>query len=302
MDRPHQGTRRGMLAALGVALVLTVALLTGPTAETKWGSIAGTPVPASTSGTAPATWRPAPEPEIVLEIPGAYTVKLADHPLMVNEVMLPDVTCELPPFGRDVASLRAYYTPLRDCLDSAWLPALRTAGLPWSSPTMNMAEHPGEVFCGDFEDAEFTAAYCPDGEMMFFPVDRLIKVDRGRPAAHLGIFAHEYAHHVQATTGLLEAAFLHEEKVGFDSPQGHEASRRTELQADCFAGLFLAAAAGRGSISRKLADDAVSGFRYGSLPKTHGTSAHQLAWARKGYHQRSTAACNTWAAPASEVR
>jgi uncharacterized protein len=292
-----------MLAALVAALALTVAVLTGPTAEPRWGSIAGTAVPASTTAsTPPKTWRPSPEPEIVLSLPGVYTVKLADHPLLVNGVSLPDVTCELPRFGRDVASLRAYYTPLRDCLDSAWLPALRAAGLPWTSPIMNMAEHPGEVFCGDFEDGEFTAAYCPDGEMMFFPVDRLIKVDRGGPAVHLGVFAHEYAHHVQATTGLLEAAFVQEDQVGADSPRGQEISRRTELQADCFAGLFLAAAAGRGAISRQLADAAVAGFRYGSLPKTHGTSAHQHSWARRGYQQRTTAACNTWAAPASEVR
>jgi predicted metalloprotease len=211
------------------------------------------------------------------------------------------VTCELPPFGRDEARLRAYYLPLRDCLDTAWHTALDSAGMPWSSPSVNLSDHPGAAFCGDFEDTDFTAAYCHDSETIFVPVGRLTKVDRGGSAVHLGVFAHEYGHHVQASVGILEAAFQREDRVGPDSPQGQELSRRVELQVDCFAGLFLAAAAGRGDISRRLADSAVNSFRLGALAKTHGPGSRQHTWARRGYEGKTTAACNTWAAPVAEV-
>lgn len=296
-----------MLAALGAALVLTTVALSAPATVDR--TIAGSALPvadavpsgSTTSTPQPKTWRPSKVPS-TSEAPAQYFVKLEDHPLLTGGVRLPQVTCTMPRFGRDEARLRAYYIPLRDCLDDAWRTALTGAGLRWSSPRMNLAEHPGEVFCGDFEAADFTAAYCPDSEMIFLPIDRLTRVDRGSAAVHLGVFAHEYAHHVQATVGILEAAYQREDQLGRDTADGEELSRRTELQADCFAGLFLAAAAGRGSISRHLAESAVNTFRYGTLAKTHGPGSRQHAWARRGYEQRTAAACNTWAAPASEVR
>jgi len=293
-----------MVAALGAALVLTLAALSGPV--TTGRTIAGTALPASSAGAGsptgqPNSWRPSKVPAPPLPLT-QYIVELEAHPLLTAGVTLPPVTCQLPRFGRDESRLRAYYVPLRDCLDDAWRAALTGAGLPWSSPTMNLATHPGDVFCGDFEAADFTAAYCPDSEMIFMPVDRLTRVDRGSAAVHIGVFAHEYGHHIQASVGILEAVYQREDQVGRDTVAGEELSRRTELQADCFAGVFLAAAAGRGSISRQLADSAVGTFRYGTLAKTHGPGSRQLVWARRGYEAGSTAACNTWSAPAAEVR
>ena len=291
-----------MLAALVAALVLMIVTLSGPPAGR---TIAGTALPAAPAGSTagdlqPKRWQPSgtPSPQHSARL---YVVKLEDHPLLTGNVRLAPVACRLPRFGRDEARLRAYYVPVRDCLDEAWRAALSAAGLPWSSPKMNLANDPGEVFCGDFDSADFTAAYCPDAEMIFLPIDRITKVDRGSPAVHLGVLAHEYAHHVQASVGILEAAYQREDQVGRDSAAGQELSRRTELQADCFAGLFLAAAAGRGNISRHLAESAVGTFRFGTLAKTHGAGSVQHAWARRGYVQATAAACNTWAAPASEV-
>ena len=306
MNGPRLGTQRGMLAALSVALVLTIVTVSGPTAASR--SIAGTALPAgvvsdagvaATSGTPSTEAAPSPAPR---QPPSRYFVKLEDHPLLVGGIALPELTCSLPRFGRDESRLRAYYLALRECVDTGWRTALTEAGLKWSSPTMNLASNPGEVFCGDFDEEDFTAAYCPDSEMIFLPVDRVTKVDRGSPAVHLGVFAHEYAHHVQATVGILEAAYQREDHVGRDSDDGQELSRRTELQADCFAGLFLAAAAGRGDISRQLAEAAINTFRYGALARTHGAGSRQFAWARAGFQGQNTAACNTWAAPADQVR
>src|SRR5215207_3414242 len=203
-----------MLAALAAALVLMIATLSGPPAGR---TIAGTALPAahpagSTAGDPlPKRWQPSGTPQPSARL---YVVKLEDHPLLTGNVRLPPVACQLPRFGRDEARLRAYYVPVRDCLDEAWRAALSAAGLPWSSPKMNLANNPGEVFCGDFDSADFTAAYCPDSEMIFLPVDRITRVDRGSPAVHLGVLAHEYGHHVQASVGILEAAYQREDKVG----------------------------------------------------------------------------------------
>jgi len=286
-------------------MLSVVVLAGGPLAVNRSVAIDGRAFPAADPGLPPspsATGRSStvpvpPQPTT----PSGYQLKLEDHPLLVGGVPLPRVTCQLPQFGRDEAKLRAYYLPLRDCLDTAWHAVLESAGNPRSSPSINLADHPGAAFCGNFEETDFTAAYCPDSETIFLPVSRLTKVDRGGSAVHLGVFAHEYGHHVQASVGILEAAFQREDQVGQDSPQGQELSRRAELQADCFAGLFLAAAAGRGDIPRRLADSAVNSFRFGALAKTHGAGSRQHTWARRGYEGRTTAACNTWAAPVADV-
>jgi uncharacterized protein len=296
----ESGTRRGVLAALAAALVLTVVMLAAPAAANRPRVIEGTALPAATSP--PATpGDPSNVPVTPQQPAGRYQLKLADHPLLVEGVSLPPVACELPQFGRNEAKLRAYYLPLRDCLDTSWRAALATAGMPWTSPSINVADHPGTAFCGNFEESNFTAAYCPDSETIFLPVSRLTGVDRGGSAVHLGVLAHEYGHHIQASIGILEAAYQREDQAGQDTPRGQELSRRIELQADCFAGLFLAAAAGRGDISRRLAESAVNSFRLGALAKTHGSGSRQHAWARRGFEGRTTAACNTWAAPASEI-
>ena len=230
---------------------------------------------------------------------------LADHPLLAAGVTLPDVTCTLPPFRRDTASLNAYYQAFVACMDAAWQPVLAAGGLPHEVPRLNLAEHPGQTGCGnpDTDPAlgEFTAMYCPADETLYLPVDRLKKVDRGRASSHLAVLAHEYSHHIQQLSGLLWAAAEETAKAGNDTAEGNQLTRRTELQANCFAGLFLAAAAGRGGITRTLASQAVGEFRNGALPETHGTAAHQASWAKKGFQERTTAVCNTWAAPPAEV-
>jgi predicted metalloprotease len=249
-------------------------------------------VPPGTTTTSPAA-RPKP---IYL---------LADHPLLAAGVALPDANCALPKFRRDTASLNAYYAAFVGCMNTTWQPVLAAGDMPYRAPKLNLAEHPGSTGCGNPDTdpglGEFTAMYCPADETLYLPVDRLTKVDRGRSSSHLAVVAHEYSHHIQQLSGLLWAAAEATDKVGDDTPAGNELTRRTELQANCFAGLFLAAAAGRGGVSRTLAGQSVTEFRNGALPQTHGSAAHQASWAKKGYDQRTTAACNTWAAPASEV-
>jgi uncharacterized protein len=80
-----------------------------------------------------------------------------------------------------------------------------------------------------------------------------------------------------------------------------ELSRRVELQANCFAGLFLAAAADRGDIEGELAELAVEGFSFVDDSDSHGSAENQLVWAQAGYRGASAADCDTWSAPRSAV-
>lgn len=250
----------------------------------------------------PATdWEPPPPSTTTPAV--RPIVRLADHPLLAAGVVLPDTTCVLPKFRRDLANLRLYYDALLTCLDGAWHPVLRAGGMPAGSPSVNLAEHPGNTGCGNPEErsGEFTALYCPADKTLYLPTDRLKEVDGGKASSHLAIIAHEYGHHVQELSGLLAAATGQFDEVGTDTPAGQEVSRRIELQANCLAGLFLASVAGRGGVTRGLADQAVADFRNGGLSDTHGSRAHQAGWAKAGYDGGTVASCNTWAAEPGEV-
>jgi hypothetical protein len=295
---------RGWLGAMSIVLAAVLAMAAVPRVPgfvQGLGAIDGVPVaaPASTAVSPPSA-----PPSVAPEREPIY--RLGDHPLLVPGVALLDTPCKLPVFHRDADGLRAYYTALIACLDAVWRPVLLTGGMPHRTPLSNLAEHPGQTGCGnpddDGEGGEFTALYCPADETLYLPLDRLKSVDRGGPSSHLAIVAHEYGHHVQQLSGLLGAAADERDKAGDDTPAGHEVTRRIELQANCFAGLFLAAVAAHGSVSRSLAGQAVADFRNGGLPDTHGSRAHQASWASRGYQQRTTAACNTWSASVADVR
>jgi hypothetical protein len=86
-----------------------------------------------------------------------------------------------------------------------------------------------------------------------------------------------------------------------NAPEYLELTRRMELQADCFSGMFISAISGRGSISKNLGTSASGAFRSSVADKTHGSVKHQIQWGTAGVKQNNTSACNTWLAPAGEI-
>lgn len=227
--------------------------------------------------------------------------EFADHPMLADTPM-PEVACTLPEFGRTEADLTPYYEALVACLDRAWRPVLGAAGLPATRPGIELADTPGENACGMAPDEmEATAWYCGYDQVLYLPVGRMVEWDGGRPQSHLAIVAHEFGHHVQELSGLLGLAHTRMADLGYDTPAGLEVNRRMELQANCFAGLFLGAAADRGSIPRHLASGAVDSARQGAGASTHGNVRNQIMWTALGYSERNLAACDTWSATAEDV-
>jgi len=90
-------------------------------------------------------------------------------------------------------------------------------------------------------------------------------------------------------------------QAGVDSEAAGQIQRRVELQANCFAGMFFGAAAGRGAIPPGLASAAVHDFGAGFPDVAHGGLLSQTVWSERGYNRGTTAACNTWAAPVAEI-
>ncbi|RNI24654.1 KPN_02809 family neutral zinc metallopeptidase [Flexivirga caeni] len=138
----------------------------------------------------------------------------------------------------------------------------------------------------------------------------------GGPLAKEYVLAHEYGHHVQDVLGLLGKAQ--------QDPQGAESgSVRTELQADCFAGIWAGYADGSRngqhgvtiepllkkitssdidsalSAAAAVGDDRIQAKAQGRVTPetwTHGSSAARQKWFTIGYEQGTLHACNTFGA------
>ncbi|MBP2330977.1 hypothetical protein JOF56_011362 [Kibdelosporangium banguiense] len=299
----EQPRRNSPLAIIGVlTLVIVVVLAMGAPGRFST-EVAGTPVAgpvldAKPNAASPQTPRTAPSPGAPAK-PRSQELTEA-NPLLTPGLPLAQITCKLPGFGRSAEQLRAYYQAMIGCLDEAWKPLLADADHTWESPKLNVEDNPTSG-CGTPTRQEAVAFYCPRDRGIFMPRNRVTESMGSNQGGHIMVLAHEYGHHVQALSGINTGMGMKMAGLAEDSPEYLELTRRMELQADCFSGMFIAAAGGRGSISKSLSNSASSAFRSSVADKTHGSVKHQIQWGTAGVKNNNTSACNTWLAPAGEV-
>jgi predicted metalloprotease len=227
--------------------------------------------------------------------------ELATNPLLAEGVTLAGVTCALPALGRSDGELKAFYAAEIKCLDEAWNPALAKVKEP-ITPVAIQVKVPPQSACGQAPDSSKAMAYYCAGDLTIYaPSEWMLQSVGLYKGSHLATIAHEYGHHVQYESGILDAANAAMTTEEQTSPDDLERVRRIELQANCFGALFIAGAAGRGAITASTANAAIADYGNTSDSDTHGSRKHQLSWARAGFEGKTTAACNTWAAPAADV-
>lgn len=152
--------------------------------------------------------------------------------------------------------------------------------------------------------------YCPASKGVYLDPSFFAALS-ARVGVRLGDFAqayvvaHEVGHHVQLLLGVMHATAAADQA----DPAGESArSVRVELQADCFAGVWMHSAYRRGDLSDAdladalraaavVGDDFLQRKTTGTVrPEafTHGTSAQRQHWLKTGFVEGRPAACDTF--------
>jgi len=162
-----------------------------------------------------------------------------------------------------------------------------------------------ESGCGGAQ-AQVGPHYCPADELVYMDLDFLAELQQRFGAsgdtAQAYILAHEIGHHVQHQLGITEQV---------QSLGTNEASIALELQADCFAGVWLstlrtgssAAVLEQGDLEEALkaaaavGDDAIQSQTSGRVnPEswTHGSSEQRYQWLNEGFTSGAPGNCDTF--------
>ncbi len=194
--------------------------------------------------------------------------------------------------------------------EDVWTQQFRDGRLPnygqavseYQKPTLVVYSNAVDTGCGAATSA-VGPFYCPnDGNLYIDPSFYQLMAQRLQAPgdfAQAYVIAHEVGHHVQKLIGAMDHPIQGESQ--------NQTSVRTELQADCFAGVWGHTAQATLAIddtdlrealtaAHQIGDDTLS---RGGDPReyTHGTSDQRMRWFRRGFDSGDARQCDTWSVP-----
>ncbi|WP_277034787.1 neutral zinc metallopeptidase [Propionimicrobium lymphophilum] len=237
---------------------------------------------------------------------------LVDNPIYDQQVFSP-VRCDINPIDLSRASARQIEQHLNDytsCLMRVFGPAIEGAGFTAVRPPVTVYD--GTIYTACGEMPEYNAAYCAADQQVYFAkrlADIFPREYLDVPFVAESVLAHEFGHAIQGRTGILISERAYEQQLS--ELDALEFSRRTEVQADCWAGQFNSSvndSIGIGASDQRrlasffstLGDDALTGDP--NAVGNHGRGESRQRWYTTGTQETSMGACNTFVAPSNTVK
>lgn len=189
--------------------------------------------------------------------------------------------------------------------EDVWQPLLQQKGVTFTPATLTTYDVQTPTACGEGQSSA-GPFYCPGDNRIYLDLSFFNQLadQFGAPGqfAQAYVIAHEYGHHIQNLMGTMSS---HDTSEAGASGQ----SVRTELQADCYAGVWAYHANAQFHILQT--GDVESGLKAASavgddtLEKagqgyvvpdsfTHGTSEQRLRWFKRGLAKGDMADCDTF--------
>jgi predicted metalloprotease len=236
--------------------------------------------------------------------------------LGVNPLELLDGNLQSTPSSQSQRSVAGVSDEMRDFVatvladtEDTWGEIFRQGNEDYPEPTLTLFSGSVASACGRASSST-GPFYCPGDNNLYIDLgfyDEL-RSRFGAPGdfAQAYVLAHEVGHHVQNVLGILPK--VHEERARLGEAEANALSVRTELQADCFAGIWANHTAQRGLLEEGDIDEALTaaaavgddrlqqqGQGY-VVPDsfTHGTSEQRAEWFKRGYEQGTVGACDTF--------
>lgn len=182
--------------------------------------------------------------------------------------------------------------------NSVWEQVFASSGNSYTPPTLVLFRNATQSGCG-YASSAVGPHYCPNDQTIYLDetfFDELTKRfgAEGGDVAEAYVIAHEVGHHVQQELGILSS-----------SQQSNDQSIKTELQADCFAGVWAFALKDQGIFEQNeineaidaagaVGDDRIQETVEGRIDPeswTHGSSDDRKYWFKLGYDNGDPAMC-----------
>ena len=228
-----------------------------------------------------------------------------------SQILVPSGSYNSPPApSANEDQLKDFISVVLADTEDVWHQQFSAMGRTYREPKLVLFSGEIDSGCGLAQTAT-GPFYCPEDEKVYLDLSFMndLAGQLGAPGdfAQAYVIAHEVGHHVQKLLGIMDRV----DRSGASAKGPTGTSVRTELQADCFAGIWAHYAdktlgvVEPGDIDEAVnaagavGDDRLEREEQGYVVPdsfTHGTSAQRAAWFKRGYNDGQISSCDTFSA------